>query len=367
MMIQRLTQSGLAVALFIGLSGSALVYTAGQNRNDDRKGDTQGNRDTQYGGSLDPRQHGYEHAYRDGADRGRQDRDSGLAYNLQPNDYQIGARDYQRAFGNRTQYMAGYREGYKAGYDVGYNDGGRRYGELYGRRSGDPQAQGRDDVYAARAWGSTHMAFDVGYRDGVTAGQVDQGGNARSNYRATPAYQNADRGYRTSAGDRESYRMQFRDGFERGYQDGYGRSQYSTDGGGYYPAPDRGGAVDTRDGQGVFDRTLIVPANRQWTLTNMRVNRGDTVWFQATGEIRFSPNSRDRAGSAGSPDNKHVAGAPLPRELAGALIARIDNGRPFGIGNQTSVSMPASGILYLGVNDDVVRDNSGQFDVVLSW
>jgi hypothetical protein len=359
MMIQRLIQSGFAVALLIGLSGSALVYTAGQNRNDDR--------DTQYGGSLDARQHGYEHAYRDGADRGRQDRDRGIAYNLQPNDYQIGAREYEPAFGNRRQYMTGYREGYKAGYDVGYNDRGGRYSELYGRRPGDGQVQGRSDVYATRAWGSSHMAFDVGYRDGITAGQTDQGGNVRSNYRATTAYQNADRGYRASAGDRDSYRMQFRDGFERGYQDGYGRSRYSSDGGGYFPAPDRGGAVDTRDGQGDSNRTLIVPGTRQWTPTSIRVNQGDTVWFQSTGEIRFTPNSNDRAGTAGSLDHKYVTGAPLPRELAGALIGRIDNGQPFGIGNLSSVRMPASGTLYLGVNDDLVRDNSGQFDVVVSW
>ncbi len=360
MMIRKLTQSGLAVALLMGLSGSVLVYTAaGQNRND--------NRDTQYGGSLDARQHGYEHAYRDGADRGRQDRDRGIAYNLKPNDYQIGARDYEVAFGNRTQYMTGYREGYTAGYDVGYNDRGGRYSELYGRRAADSHVPAREDVYATRSWGSTHMAFDVGYRDGITAGQTDQGRNVRSNYRATAAYQTADRGYRPSAGDRDSYTLQFRDGFERGYQDGYGRSQYSTDGGGYFPATGRGGAVDTRDGQGESNRSLIVPANRQWTPTNIRVNQGDMCWFQATGEIRFSPNSNDRAGSSGSPDHKYVSGAPLPREFAGALIGRIDNGQPFGIGNQTSLRMPASGILYLGVNDDIMSDNSGQFGVVVSW
>jgi hypothetical protein len=62
-----------------------------------------------------------------------------------------------------------------------------------------------------------------------------------------------------------------------------------------------------------------------------------------------------------------VSGAPLPRQFAGALIGRIDNGQPFGIGNQASLRMPASGILYLGVNDDIVSDNSGQFDVVVSW
>ena len=201
--------------------------------------------------------------------------------------------------------------------------------------------QGRNDVYATRAWGSTHMAFDVGYRDGITAGQGDQGRNVRSNYRATPAYQNADRGYRASAGDRDSYRVQFRDGFERGYQDGYGRSQYSTDGGGYFPA-DRGGAVDTRDGQGDSSRSLIVSGTRQWTPTNIRVNQGDTFWFQATGEIRFTPNSNDRAGTAGSLGHKYVTGAPLPRELAGALIGRIDNGQHSQSGASVIVSIDPS-------------------------
>jgi hypothetical protein len=82
MTIRRRTTGGLAFALLIGLSGTALVYGAGgQNRNDDRTG--------QYGGSLDARQHGYEHAYRDGADRGRQDRESRRGYTFKNNDYQI--------------------------------------------------------------------------------------------------------------------------------------------------------------------------------------------------------------------------------------------------------------------------------------
>ena len=37
---------------------------------------------------------------------------------------------------------------------------------------------------------------------------------------------------------------------------------------------------------------------------------------------------------------------------AGALVGRIGNGEPFAIGNQTSVAMPESGQLFLGVNDD---------------
>ena len=45
------------------------------------------------------------------------------------------------------------------------------------------------------------------------------------------------------------------------------------------------------------------------------------------------------------------------------MIGRIGNGAPFGIGNQTVVPMPATGELFLGVNDDEVGDNSGGFVV----
>ena len=47
--------------------------------------------------------------------------------------------------------------------------------------------------------------------------------------------------------------------------------------------------------------------------------------------------------------------------------SRIDNGLPFGIGDQSTITVPASGLLYLGTNDDNVGDNSGQFQVVISF
>jgi hypothetical protein len=355
-----LTTFGVALALLVGHSDRALTLGAGgQSRTDDRAG--------QYGGSTDARQHGYEHAYRDGADRGRQDRERRTGYSLKDSDYQSGAREYETSFGNRNQYMRGYREGYKAGYDDGYNDRAGQYGQLYGRPPGDARAPTANDAHGARSAGSAHMGFDVGYRDGITAGQQDHGRNVRSNFRGSAAYQSADLGYRANDGDKDAYRLQFRDGFERGYEDGYGRSQYSSDGGGYFPSMGATGAADTRDGQGTPTRTIIVAGNRQWTPTTIRVNQGDALRLDATGEIHFSSNANDRAGTAGSPELRYLAGAPLPKALAGALIGRIDNGLPFGIGNQTSLIVPASGILYLGVNDDNVGDNSGQFQVLISW
>src|ERR1700712_1219596 len=102
----NITALGMAITATIALSATAIVHgTGGQNRDQDRAG--------QYAGSLDARQHGYEHAYRDGADRARQDRERRASYSLKDNDYQSGARTYERAFGDRTEYMQGYREGYK--------------------------------------------------------------------------------------------------------------------------------------------------------------------------------------------------------------------------------------------------------------
>jgi hypothetical protein len=56
-------------------------------------------------------------------------------------------------------------------------------------------------------------------------------------------------------------------------------------------------------------------------------------------------------------------GAPLPTVSAGALIGRVGNGQPFGIGDQAGVPMPLDGLLYLAVNDDERSDNSGEFIV----
>lgn len=108
---------------------------------------------------------------------------------------------------------------------------------------------------------------------------------------------------------------------------------------------------------------LVVAANRQWTPTNITVRRGQTVTIASTGQIRLSANQRDLASVNGSLNQSYDAGSPLPQFLEGALIGRVGNGQPFAIGSQTSIEMPASGILYLGINDDDVSDNAGHFNV----
>src|SRR3954463_11549896 len=219
MQTNKLTTVGLALTAIIGISFAASVRTV-----DAQTRDTRGSQ--YYGGSLDARQHGYEHAYRDGADQGRQDREARRPYSWRDNDY-WGARGYERAFGDRNEYMEGYREGYQAGYDDGYYGQQGQYGEIYGR----PQSGGRvptPDPYADRPYSSTDMAFDAGYREGVTLAQQDRSRNTRSNYRNSSTYKHGDLGYRSNYGDKNSYRTQFRDGVDRGYEDGYGRLQNSA-------------------------------------------------------------------------------------------------------------------------------------------
>lgn len=217
-MNMKFTLGSLALTLVIGMSGAADARAQFQLRID-RDG-------VQFGGSLDPRQHGYEHAYRDGADRGRFDRQHGVRYNLNARVYNDTTRGYEPFMGNRGLYRQGYREGYKAGYDSAYRGAFLPYGQVYGRTDENRDRwQHPTDPYASRRWGGSDLAFDVGYRDGVTFGQFDRGRNVRPDFENTDAYRNADHGHGSSYGERVSYQSQYRTGFERGYEDGYGRSR----------------------------------------------------------------------------------------------------------------------------------------------
>jgi hypothetical protein len=113
--------------------------------------------------------------------------------------------------------------------------------------------------------------------------------------------------------------------------------------------------------------TIVVPANQAWVPTGINVRAGETLNFQTTGEIVLSADPNDKAHSAGHYGQRRPGpGAPLPNAFTGALVGRINNGEVFPIGNMTSVTMPASGQLYLGINDDTLGDNSGQFNVTIT-
>lgn len=111
---------------------------------------------------------------------------------------------------------------------------------------------------------------------------------------------------------------------------------------------------------------IVVSGRQPWTSTGITVRRGEVVTFNTTGEVRVGPGADDAANPAGVQGGRTAAGTPIPSSIVGALIGRIGNGAPFGIGNQTSVPMPASGVLFLGINDNNFDDNSGEFRVEIT-
>ena len=116
---------------------------------------------------------------------------------------------------------------------------------------------------------------------------------------------------------------------------------------------------------GMRERQTIVSADVAWNDTGVDVRAGQTIYFESTGQVRWGKDRRDGpAGERNSPSNP---GRPMGNRNAAALIGKIGNDL-FFIGDETGpVRMRSAGRLYLGVNDDVLTDNSGNFRVVVHY
>ena len=114
---------------------------------------------------------------------------------------------------------------------------------------------------------------------------------------------------------------------------------------------------------GMREKQTIVSADVAWNDTGVDVRAGQTVYFEAAGQVRWGRDRRDGpAGERNSPSNPN---RPMGNRNAAALIGKIGNDM-FFIGDDTGpVRLRSSGRLYLGVNDDVLTDNSGNFRVVV--
>src|SRR5688572_8309239 len=130
-------------------------------------------------------------------------------------------------------------------------------------------------------------------------------------------------------GQPRTYVFRSQDG-EREYQMGQVSRVYL----GTYPFAAITGGASAADLDPGLDSpgSIRVAGAAGWVSTGMRVRRGEIVSFNTTGEVQLSTSGSDRARSAGSA-SRTAAGSPLPNAAAGALIGRVGNGRPFGIGD----------------------------------
>jgi hypothetical protein len=118
---------------------------------------------------------------------------------------------------------------------------------------------------------------------------------------------------------------------------------------------------------GLRERQVMVPANVRAVDTGIELRAGQDVYFEAVGEVRWRPNRNDGpAGEVNSPVNPN---RPLPNRPAGALMGRVgDNSDYFFIGNDRgAIRVRSAGRLFLGINDDNLADNSGEFRVVVYY
>ncbi len=130
-------------------------------------------------------------------------------------------------------------------------------------------------------------------------------------------------------------------------------------------------------------KQVAVPAAAGWVDTGLDVEAGRELGFQATGEISLQVGNPEAVCGPAGLDLRSLQ-QPLPEQNLGALVGKVaqvvgvrkdeETGeeipdeivRLFYIGPDRICAMPLSGRLYLGVNENVVRDNSGEFAVSVS-
>jgi hypothetical protein len=116
--------------------------------------------------------------------------------------------------------------------------------------------------------------------------------------------------------------------------------------------------------RGEPDATVTVDATTPWTDAGLVVRQGERIVFNTTGTISVLRDANAATGPDGQKDMPRQETFPVRTMSVGGLIGRVGNGRPFPIGStRMPIDMPASGRLFLGINDDQHGDNGGSFEV----
>jgi hypothetical protein len=129
-------------------------------------------------------------------------------------------------------------------------------------------------------------------------------------------------------------------------------------------------------------KRIEVPGNAGWVDTGLDVDEGQEFLF--VGEGRISLQKGNPEAECG-PEGYDIQGIqqPLPDANLGCLAGRVaqllavrtdektgeevrdELVRFFYIGRERTASMPLQGRLFLGVNENVVKDNDGRFTVAI--
>jgi len=131
-----------------------------------------------------------------------------------------------------------------------------------------------------------------------------------------------------------------------------------------------------------FVKKITVPGNAGWVDTGLDAAQGDGFHFKASGGISLQKgNPSANCGPAGL--DLMTTQQPVPDRNIGALVGKVaqlisvkkdeDTGeeirdeivRCFFVGEEADLTAPIKGRLYLGVNENVFKDNGGEFTVLI--
>jgi len=126
-----------------------------------------------------------------------------------------------------------------------------------------------------------------------------------------------------------------------------------------------GGGDDPGGGDTSPERRMVTVAGTQrWTDSGFDVTAGDRVHVTATGTVFH--NGSSSAGPDGVPDPGLRAFNVLKDADHAGLLGRIgETGAAFHLGGRATLTAPATGRLYLGVNDQGVENNGGAYEVTV--
>ena len=179
------------------------------------------------------------------------------------------------------------------------------------------------------------------------------------------AIRNGEVEFRQDGNNARTIRVDLADVRRIDFEDAYiGESGSSSNSGGW----GTGSSGNSNRPSGMRERSIVVSADVPFVDTGIDVRSGQEIYFRASGQVRWGPNRRDGPdGERNSPENR---ARPIPNRPAAALIGRVGGTSrdPFFIGSEEgAIRTRSSGRLFLGINDDVLDDNSGNFRVIVYY
>ena len=130
---------------------------------------------------------------------------------------------------------------------------------------------------------------------------------------------------------------------------------------------------DSRGATQRREKVITIPGNKAWVDTGIDLNDDVTLEITTEGRITFRKNQLVGPDGEIQFNNRDVK-YPINSSGVGALIAKIrfSNGtesapRFIGERNVERIGRSEYGRLFLGINDNEVKDNTGSYSVTIRW